>query len=373
MEELINEPDNILYKEEFNKKINIKNISIVLLIIIPIILLILILTYFINGKNYKEDNNPKLKETIKYTNYIDNIFLKYNYNDYKINNDESFSFKAIYETKENENVNLISYKYKEYIIKMKIDEEYVVPSKNYTFKFAGNHTVYILMNITNLVKLDEMFNEISNLVYISFTKEFDTSNITSLRSMFYNCKKLSFIDITNFNAQSIADLAYLFSGCSSLSSIDISVFKYKNLKIMVSLFNGCSSLTSIDLSNFHTEYVTHMNNFFKGCSSLTSVNISNFNTKNVIYMEHMFDGCRSLTSLDVSNFNTAKVKFGEYMFSRCSNLTYLDISNFNDTFRSYSEFCAFLPSSGIIKLNKNIYEKISKFIPKNWEIIFIDN
>ena len=289
------------------------------------------------------------------------------------NNKSNYSFKATYEVnKYNENVDLINRKYKDNIVEMQINGENTFPCINFVFLNPGNYTIYYLLNIKELEKLDEMFKGIKKITSISFSKEFDTSNIKSLRSMFYNCPKLTSIDISNFATKNIVDIAYLFYGCSSLPSVDLHNFNSKSIKVMVSLFDGCSSLTSIDLSFFDTRYVTHINYLFKGCSSLTSVDLSNFNTENVIYMEHIFDGCSSLTSLDLSNFKTPNVKYMNYMFNKCFRLQYLDISNFSPNSReSYSEFCSFINSIGTIKLRRDLYDKVSKYIPKKWEIIFV--
>lgn len=54
------------------------------------------------------------------------------------------SFIATYITvSENEKINLINEKYKNYIIGMKIEDDHVEPSYYYTFPSLGNHTVYM--------------------------------------------------------------------------------------------------------------------------------------------------------------------------------------------------------------------------------------
>ena len=73
------------------------------------------------------------------------------------------------------------------------------------------------------------------------------------------------------------------------------------------MFYHCKSLTNLNLSNFNTKNVTNMCCMFNGCKSLTNLNLSNFNTKNVTDMSSMFIGCESLTNLNLSNFNTRNV------------------------------------------------------------------
>ena len=88
----------------------------------------------------------------------------------------------------------------------------------------------------------------------------------------------------------IFSLIIMFSFCSSLTSLNLSNFNTNNVTDMRSMFSYCSSLTSLNLSNFNTNNVTNMWYMFFHCSSLTSLNLSNFNTNNVNNMSWMFDG-----------------------------------------------------------------------------------
>ena len=378
MEENLSEEENkekCLTSEEpkitKNKYKLFLSLSLLLTLIASSIIIILYL-YLSNEKSEKENN----EECLRYDS--DKKCIKCNSYYELINNTckPTFSFKALYQNEKNISQDLINRKYRNTILKLIVDDQDKDIATSYLFNTTGNHTIYMLLNITKMEKIEEMFSGISSLVSINFTYLFDTKNIISFRKMFYDCKKLSYINISLFNTHNITDLAYLFSGCSSLKSIDLSNFIIDNLKIMVGIFNGCSSLTSIDLSHFKTEKVTHINNLFNGCYSLTSIDLSNFNTENVIYMEYLFNGCVNLTSIDLSNFNTKNVKYMECMFNGCKNLKYLDISHFSNISnpRSYSGFCSFISSSGgIIKVSKNFVENIAKYIPNTWEIILVDN
>ena len=89
---------------------------------------------------------------------------------------------------------------------------------------------------------------------------------------------------------------------------------------MASMFNGCSALTSIDLSNLNTDNVTSMKYMFRECAALNSLDLSKFNTKNVNSMSFMFADCSSLTELDLSNFNVENLQDSRKMFDGCSSL-----------------------------------------------------
>ncbi|EKS8444441.1 BspA family leucine-rich repeat surface protein [Listeria monocytogenes] len=108
-----------------------------------------------------------------------------------------------------------------------------------------------------------------------------------------------------FEGQVIASgsLYMLLSRCSSLTSLDLSNFDTSQVTSMNSMFREASSLTSLDLSGFDTSNVTIMSAMFSGASGLTSLDLSGFDTSNLKNMNSMFSKASSLTSLDLSSFD----------------------------------------------------------------------
>ena len=175
----------------------------------------------------------------------------------------------------------------------------------------------------------EMFEDFKNLVQINFNNNFNTSKVTNMGSMFFNCTSLTNLDLSSFNTSKITDMSQMFYICSSLTSLDLSNFNTSNVTNMSDMFYICSSLTTLDLSSFNTSNVTNMWQMFASCSSLTSLNLGNFNTSKITDMCSMFNSCSSLTNLDLSHFNTSKVTDMSNMFRNCSSLISLDLSGFN--------------------------------------------
>ena len=105
--------------------------------------------------------------------------------------------------------------------------------------------------------------------------------LSNTNHMFFTLKKLTSLDLSNFNTNNVKDMSDMFSECSSLTSLNLSNFNTNNVKDMSSMFYYCSSLTFLDLSNFNTSNVKDMKSMFSECSSLTCLNLSNFNTNNV--------------------------------------------------------------------------------------------
>ena len=173
-----------------------------------------------------------------------------------------------------------------------------------------------------------LFANYTNLTDINFTN-FDTSNVTTMQSMFYGASSLTSLDVSSFDTSNVINMQSIFYGTSGLTSLDVSNFNTANVTNMQSMFNGASSLTSLDVSSFDTSNVRTMNQMFRGTTKLESLDLSNFNTSNVEDISLMFYIASSLTSLDVSSFNTSNVTTMSNMFYGDSSLTTLDVRNFN--------------------------------------------
>ena len=183
-------------------------------------------------------------------------------------------------------------------------------------------------NTAKVTSMKYMFTNMSSLTSLDVSN-FDTSKVTNMAYMFDSLKSLTSLDISNFNTSNVTDMSFMFYYDDSLTSLNISSFNTAKVTSMKYMFTNMSSLTSLDVSNFDTSKVTSMERMFQGVSKITELDVSNFNTSNVTSMYYMFKGMSSLTSLDVSKFNTSQVTEMSNMFESCSSLISLNVSNFN--------------------------------------------
>ena len=175
--------------------------------------------------------------------------------------------------------------------------------------------------------LKEFFRDCTGLNEITGLKYLNTAEVTDMSYMFWNCRNLSSLDLTNFNTAKVENMFGMFFDCENLSSLVISKFNTANVTDMSNMFYRCENLSSLDIPNFNTAKVTDMSYMFYSCQKLTELNLSNFNTANVTNMTSMFLNCKVLSSLNLSNFNTAKVTDMSGMFSGCSMLQTIYISD----------------------------------------------
>lgn len=170
------------------------------------------------------------------------------------------------------------------------------------------------------------FTQFYNLEDVTGMEYLDTSDVTTMAQMFYDCRKITTVNLSTCNTANVWNMAGLFSSCNNLSNLTLgNRFTTESVEDMSSMFSGCSSLTSLDLSSFNTANVTTMNHMFSGCSGLSSLNLSSFNTSNVTDMAYLFSSCKELadcgTALQLGQyFNTSKVTTMEGMFESCEKM-----------------------------------------------------
>ena len=163
--------------------------------------------------------------------------------------------------------------------------------------------------------------------YIKAIPQLDTSNVTDMRSMFYDCKNL--ISIPLLDTSNVTDMNLMFRGCTSLTTIP--QLDTRNVIYMNQMFWGCTSLTTIP--QLDTRNVTIMHNMFNGCKNLIS--IPQLDTSNVIGVDSMLYGCTSLTTLGgfqnlgMAYDTTASANYRNYRLdlSTSSKLTHDSLMN----------------------------------------------
>ena len=99
---------------------------------------------------------------------------------------------------------------------------------------------------------DRTFQGCTGLRYVSI---FDTSNVTSMLGMFWDCKDLT---IPLFDTSKVTDMSHIFNGCDNIA---IPLFDTSNVSKMTSMFWGCKDL-SIPL--FDTSKVFYTDTLFRG-------------------------------------------------------------------------------------------------------------
>ena len=198
----------------------------------------------------------------------------------------------------------------------------------YTMKSLKNIDVSGF-NTSNVTDMYAMFDQTGVIEQLNVSN-FDTSKVTNMSYMFFSLPRVRELDLTNFDTRNVTNMYGMFDDMTDVTKIKFSAkFDTGNVTNMGRMFSRTSSIQQLDLSHFNTGNVTAMNDMFSLMISLTQINFgANFDTSNVTDMTGMFYQSTSLVNLDLSHFNTRKVKSMNSMFSQMSGLTILDISNF---------------------------------------------
>jgi surface protein len=93
-------------------------------------------------------------------------------------------------------------------------------------------------------------------VYLGELVKLNTSNITSMDSMFSGCEKLTTLDLSNWNTRNITSMDYMFRDCDKLTTLDISNFDTSNITIIYFMFHTCSKLHTLHLDNCSNDTIS---------------------------------------------------------------------------------------------------------------------
>ena len=178
---------------------------------------------------------------------------------------------------------------------------YVLPKDKGLFRISGNTVNKVV------VKADISFEGISDYPYkiiipnstidASF-KGSNTSNVTNMNYMFYDCSKLTSLDLSGWDTSKVTNgMANVFGRCKSLESLDLSGWDTSNVEYMDTMFHGCSGLTSLDLSGWNTSKVTDMSDMFNGCAALNKITMKGCSEATITKIQNQLkaDGITGVT------------------------------------------------------------------------------
>ena len=110
------------------------------------------------------------------------------------------------------------------------------------------------------------FYEMENLTSITGLNYLNTSEVTNMLGMFWDCKNLTSLDLSSFNTANVTDMRFMFNKCENLTSLDLSSFNTANVTNMKNMFENCDELKTITVgSTWSTEAVTSSSDMFANC------------------------------------------------------------------------------------------------------------
>ena len=132
--------------------------------------------------------------------------------------------------------------------------------KTYTINNSDNKDISIKNNISNVAGTDITEIDINAPIaiigsaqslfsYLNFTKingldKLDTSKVTSMLRMFFDCKKIVSLDLSSFDTTNVTSFNIMFSGDPNLTSVDLSSFTVSDDATTLGMFSLIKGYTS---------------------------------------------------------------------------------------------------------------------------------
>ena len=192
------------------------------------------------------------------------------------------------------------------------------------------------------------FKDFSNVTNFTGLKNLNTSNVTNMSAMFYNCKSMVYFDGSTWDTSNVTDMSEMFYNCSSLLKIE------KGTK------------AKYWYQNFNTSKVEDMSYMFAGCSKLTRADLDNFKSDALTSTEYMFSGCTALEYVFLDGLLGSEIKDTERMFYNCKKLTEAHFKNlepWDERLTYYSSMFYSAPTTGRYFVSNDLTEKIANQIP----------
>ena len=155
----------------------------------------------------------------------------------------------------------------------------------------------------------------------------DTSLITDMSYMLYNCEKFN-QDLNDWDVSSVTDMSFMFRD-SDIFNGSVAGWDVSNVTTMSNMFYSCDAFNQ-DLSSWVTTNVSDMSYMFALNPWYLGTGVSSFDVSKVTSFSNMFNGCRRFNA-DLSGWLTPALLYTTKMFYNCyefdSDLTSWDMSN----------------------------------------------
>lgn len=151
--------------------------------------------------------------------------------------------------------------------------------------------------------------------YSLVTQPINTSLITNMAQIFYSCKQVKTLDLTGWDTSNVTTMASMFDNCSALTNIiGLSKFNLSKVTTTANMLQY-AKIETIELTGSDVPKLTDCSYMFSGCSKATNIDLSTWTTPNLTKTDAMFSRCSVLANLDMRNADFSKVTSYSSMFN----------------------------------------------------------
>ena len=187
-----------------------------------------------------------------------------------------------------------------------------------------------------------MFSGCTSLLRINRINEWNVSNLTLGYSMFFNCQKLQFgnlsngpINLSGWDVSNFGSMEFMFQNCKKFNAKMFAVTSTTtNLTSMFFNANDFNNGGTFSIESWDTSNVTKMNSTFSMCYKFDR-DISSWDTSSVTDMRYMFSGSNNqmVFNQPIGSWDTSSVVRMDAILRNCNsfdqNLSNWDLTALN--------------------------------------------
>ena len=177
----------------------------------------------------------------------------------------------------------------------KTDTIVIVDGKEVTIPAMKRTKVYPKVSYKPKILALGAGKETMPTILVADVSHLDTSNFTSMDSMFRNCYLLTELDVSHFDTSKVTNMSTMFKGCSALTSLNVSGFDTSKVTNMNEVFMA-SGVQKLDLRAWNVENVTEMNHMFESATTEV-INLTDWNAVKCTNMVNMFNYCTHIKTI----------------------------------------------------------------------------
>ncbi|WP_164515895.1 BspA family leucine-rich repeat surface protein [Bifidobacterium dolichotidis] len=180
------------------------------------------------------------------------------------------------------------------------------------------------VNTSAVTHMDYLFYNCANLEAIDGLDYWDTSHVTSMRRMFSGDSVLPTIalcQLLSWDTSSVTDMTSMFSYCYKLDSLHaLADWDTSQVRSMIGMFAACTGLSNTDaLQDWDVSSVVTFSTMFMK-SGIQHASLGSWQLTSAKDLDFMFHSCEQLQTLDVSSWDTSHVRSAIVMFSATPSL-----------------------------------------------------
>lgn len=180
------------------------------------------------------------------------------------------------------------------------------------------------INFRDLIDFSYAFTNNESLVAVPY---YNTSNVTTVNSIFDYCRPLEFIPL--WDLSKCTDFSNMFYSCKSIKTIP----RYNTISAVTvaSMVATCEQLSYMPLIN--TSNCLDFSGLFRGCPSLTEIPLLNTSKGTTFSVMFSYSGIKNIVYL-----NTSMGTNFDHMFNYCYNLKTVPLLDLGSAISVYGMF-----------------------------------